>query len=99
MGRTGRSITRTVPSLSPPAQIAVSLTKVITTCMSLQLELVMIVLAKMYNRKDAPQDPHVCIQDMFGDKERQMMYSEESTYYDIKLLNAEGGMDVFIRKN
>ena len=56
----------------------------------------------MYNRNDAdggfPQDPLVCIKDVFGDIERQMVYAKDSNDYDTKILIAEEGMEVFIRK-
>ena len=70
---------------------------------SRRTEIVMIVfyvLAKMYNRENFPQDPHVSIRDYQVGKERQMVYTEGGMVYSElnTILNYEGGMNVFIRK-
>ena len=66
--------------------------------------MIMIVLAKMYNRVQPNPDPHnyiydpwVSIRDHTAGGGNQMMYGDSSSPDHNQLLRAEGGMEVFIR--
>ena len=54
----------------------------------------------MYNRGPAPgkaMDPWVSVRD--HDPTRLIVYAESSAPWNIKLLETEGGMDVFIKQS
>ena len=51
----------------------------------------------MYKRFTFPEDPWVSIMDY--KTTQQFVYAENSNRFNTKILETEGGMDVFIRKN
>ena len=53
----------------------------------------------MYNRGDFIEDPWVSIRDHYPRPNHQMVYAENSISVNTEILETEGGMDVFIRKN